>query len=125
MYDTGYAGCIHYFGVHNHHVSKIEEGEEGGKVMGGRSYGGQVDFSNFHLNRDSEGAVSSELCILEDRVTEEPTTTQKPQTARCANDNLSNSIANTADHSFLQAAVCQEGRGFRWQVAHPAEKRCP
>jgi hypothetical protein len=74
LYSNGYSGCIHYFGVHNRHVSLINAGEESGKLKG---YGGQVDFSNFHLNRDSEGIVSSERCLLEEDkgTTEEQVTT--------------------------------------------------
>ena len=62
IYSKGYTGCIHYLEVYNH-VSQTE-GKESKPDVYSRSFGGQVDFSNFHLNKESLGVLSSNLCNL-------------------------------------------------------------
>ena len=85
LFERGYDGCIHYFEVHNHHVSRIEEGNDSRTDIYGRSFGGQVDFSNFHLNKDSQGVISSESCILK-ALPSTSTLDYKPSTMRPTTD---------------------------------------
>ena len=65
IYSKGYTGCIHYLEIYNH-IRRIE-GKESKQDVYSRSFGGQVDFSNYHLNKNSLGVSSSDLCSLESK----------------------------------------------------------
>ena len=115
LFSRGYAGCIHFFEVHNHHVSRIEEGTNSQTDVYGRSFGGQVDFSNFHLNKDSKDVISSESCILE-AIPSTTTYNSNPSTMRPTPD-----PEITERHDLLNkrtiAFIDLQWQGL-WKVSH-------